>query len=284
MIAREMPDAEYHARPELSSTGARLLLPEFSGSPAKFKYRQGHDVQSAAFDLGKAVHARVLGVGAQAVAYPSDVLASNGAASTNAAKEWAEAMRAEGFVPMKSAELRPIERMAESVLAHPTARALFELPGGREVSVFGEVDGVRTRARFDALTDETPSGVFGIDLKTAANPVDAESFAREVLKYGYHVQAEWYKDTARADVGDVQFVFVAVETTGPHLVAVHRLDILFEEMGRTLGKVARRTYAECVQAGVWPGHPDDVQTISAPVWAAMAFEERHGTGTEIQVA
>jgi hypothetical protein len=158
---------------------------------------------------------------------------------------------------------------------------LFELPGHREVSVFSEVDGVKVRARFDALTDETPNGVFALDLKTSSKPVDEESFAREVVTYGYHVQQEFYKDTYR-EHGEVEFVFVAVETAAPHLVAVHRLDPVFEQMGRTLAKVARATYAECVSTNLWPGYPDDVQTISPPVWAAMAHEEKYESG-EIRV-
>lgn len=281
-IVHGMSDLDYHSRPELSSTGARLLLPEFGGSPAKFKYRQGREYNSNAFDVGKAVHAQVLGVGAQAVAYPDDVLASNGAASTKAAKDWADGVRADGMIPMKASELRPVFGMAEAVLRHPTARALFELAGRREVSVFSEVDGVPTRARFDALTDETPQGVFGIDLKTSSKPVDTETFTRTVIDYGYHVQQEFYRDTYRA-FGELEFVFVCVEVSAPYLVAVHRLDITYEDMGRTLARFARNTYKACEASGQWPGYPDDVQTISPPVWAAMAFEERHALSSEITV-
>jgi len=283
VIRYDMDDASYHARSELSSTGARHILPEFGGSPAKFKYRQGREFSTAAFDLGKAVHAKVLGVGAQAVPYPSDVLASNGAASTKAARDWADEIRNQGLIPMKAADLRPIERMTEAVLAHPTARSLFELAPQREVSVFSELDGVPVRCRFDALTGETPNGRFGIDLKTSSDPVDVDTFTRTVMKYGYFVQAEWYKDTARDDLGDISFQFVCVETTAPHLVAVPQLDVMFEDMGRTLGRVARETYAECMESGVWPGYPEHVQTLTPPVWAAMAFDERHGIGTEITV-
>lgn len=281
-IVHGMSDLDYHSRPELSSTGARLLLPEFGGSPAKFKYRQGREYNSNAFDVGKAVHAQVLGVGAQAVAYPDDVLASNGAASTKAAKDWADGVRADGLIPMKAAELRPVFGMAEAVLKHPTARALFELAGHREVSVFSEVDGVPVRARFDALTDETPQGVFGIDLKTSSSPVDTETFTRTVVNFGYHVQQEFYRDVYRS-FGELEFVFCCVETTAPYLVAVHRLDITYEDMGRTLARYARSTYAACEASGQWPGYPDDVQTISPPVWAAMAFEERHALSSEIAV-
>jgi hypothetical protein len=183
---------------------------------------------------------------------------------------------------MKAAELTPIFKMSEAVLAHPTARALFELPGHREVSVFSEVDGVPVRARFDALTDETPNGVFGIDLKTSSEPVDGDTFTRTVVKYGYHLQQEFYKDVHR-EHGEIQFAFVCVETSAPYLVAVHRLGILYEEMGSTLAKVARRTYADCQATGTWPGYPEDVQTLEPPVWAAMAFDERHALSSEIRI-
>lgn len=282
-LVRGMDDHTYHGRPELSSTGARHLLPEFDGSPARFKYEQGREFTTAAFDLGKAVHAKVLGVGAQAVVYPSDLLDARGAASTNAAREWADAVRAEGNVPMKAKEIAPINGMAEAILAHPTARALLELPGDREVSVFSEVEGVPSRCRFDVLTEHTPQGVFGIDVKTCSGSVRAEAFAREVLRYGYHVQAEWYKDTARAAVGDIQFVFIAVETSAPYLVAVHQLDVIFMDMGRTLGREARRIWTECTRLNRWPGHPDDVQLLTPPIWAQMAFDDAHGNG-EIKVA
>lgn len=268
MIVHDLPDDAYHSRPELSSTGARSLLPEFKGSPAKYAYRLGKKFDSPAFDLGKAVHARVLGVGAQAVAYPADVLASNGAASTKAAKEWAESIRVEGGVPMKADDLRPIERMAEAVLAHQTARKLLEAATSREVSVFGDVDGVPTRCRFDAL-----GGGYGIDLKTSARPVDADTFSREVFEYGYHFQQEFYRDTYRASEGDeITFAFVAVEKAGPHLVAVHQLDYEYEQIGRRLAKESRRIYAECVATGNWPGHPEDIQLVSPPPWAIENLE------------
>lgn len=276
MIVHGMPDEEYHSRPELSSSAARTLLPEFGGSPARFQYERTHKRTTAAYDLGHAVHARVLGVGLQAVVYPDDVLASNGAASTKAAKEWAEQARTDGLVPMKADAMQPISDMAEAVLAHPTARALFEVAQGREVSVFGEVDGTPTRARFDALSDETPQGVFGIDLKTIARTADAESFRREANEYGYHVQQEFYRDTYRASEGaELNFLFVVVEKDPPHLVAVHQLDAVYQQMGKTLAAEARRIYAECTESGEWPGYDTNIQLVGPPVWAAMQHEERY---------
>lgn len=258
-----MSDDEYHDHHALSSTGARTLLPEFKGSPAKYAYRLGKKFDSSAFDVGKAVHARVLGVGAQAIAYPDEVLGANKAANTNASREWAALIRAEGNLPMKRDDLRPIERMAEAVLAHPTARKLLEAATAREVSVFADVEGVSTRCRFDAL-----GGGYGIDLKTSARPVDADTFSREVFEYGYHFQQEFYRDTYRAsEDADIEFMFIAVEKTGPHLVAVHHLDYEYRTIGKRLASEARRVYSECVASGAWPGHPEDIQVVSPPPWA-----------------
>lgn len=263
MIHYDLDESAYHARPELSSTGARTLLPEFKGSPAKYQYKLGRQFNSPAFDLGKAVHAQVLGTGAAAIAYPADVLASNGAASTKAAKEWAEQVRAEGMVPMKADDLRPIVGMTEAVLRHPVARQLLERATMREVSVFADVDGVGTRCRFDALGPD-----FGVDLKTSARPVDADTFSREVFEYGYHFQQEFYKDTYRASENtDIDFYFLAVEKAAPHLVAVHKLDVEYEAIGRRLTTEARRIYAECVASGNWPGYPTDIHLVSPPPWA-----------------
>lgn len=268
MIDYSMPDDSYHSRPELSSTGARLLLPEFKGTPAKYKYKLGRQFNSPAFDLGKAVHAAVLGVGAEAYEYPEELLASNGAASTKAAKEWAESIRELGGVPMKSDDMRPIKAMTEAVLAHKTARTLLEAATAREVSVFADVDGVSTRCRFDAL-----GGGWGVDLKTSAKPVDSDTFSKTVFEYGYFFQQEFYKDTYRESEGDeLRFGFIAVETTGPHLVAVHELDFEYEQIGKRLAAESRRVYAECMQSGNWPGHPEDIQTISPPPWATQDME------------
>jgi len=78
-IVLDLPESQYHSRPELSSTEARRLL----DSPAKFKWAQTHpQAPKAEFDLGHAVHEKVLGVGGGIAVIPDDVLASNGAVST----------------------------------------------------------------------------------------------------------------------------------------------------------------------------------------------------------
>lgn len=260
-----MPDSEYHSRPELSSTGARLIL----DSPAKFKYWQGRENNSHAFDVGKAVHARVLGVGAQAVAYPDDVLASNGAASTKAAKEWAEAARADDLIPMKASDMRPIAGMSEALLAHSEARTILEAASGREVSIFADVDGVPSRARYDILGEDN-----GGDVKTAVD-ASPDGFNRAVAAHGLHVQEAWYRDVRRAETGTelAGFKFLVVEKTAPYLVGVYDLDIVWRDIGRERAKEAREKWLRATETGVWPGY--ESQTLSCPQFVFYDHETRY---------
>jgi hypothetical protein len=274
-----MPELEYHARPELSSTEARLILE----TPARYRWKKDHPPLVAAskkFDIGSAVHSKVLGTGYEAVMIPDDLLASNGAISTTAAKEFVEHVRAEGKIPLKRADFEPIDHAAESVLAHAGARAVFNQPGAGEVSVFATdpTTGVAVRARFDFLPPTaglgSPSRI-AADLKTTID-ASPKGFTKAIASYGYDVQHAWYTDTLRFDSGeDAEMVFVAVEKTEPYLVGVYQLPTIWKEMGRTKAAHARRTYAECMESGVWPGYGDEVHLLSPPTWLIYEHEEKY---------
>jgi PDDEXK-like domain of unknown function (DUF3799) len=280
-IVRDLPEAEYHARPELSSTEARLLLQ----SPAKYRWKKDHPPliePSKKFDLGTAVHTRVLGVGEPVAVIPEEMLASNGAASTKAAKEFIADARTKGLVPLKQSDYEPTVQAAESVLAHPTARALFNQPGAAEVSVFATIDGVDVRARFDFLPDQGERRRVAVDLKTTID-ASVNAFEKTVASYGYDVQRAWYLDALDEAEGPMphglepELLFVAVEKEPPYLVAVHQLPTQWAEMGRVKAAKAREIFAECTANNQWPGYPEEVQLLTPPVWAVYEFEERYAS-------
>jgi len=267
-ITHDMPDTEYHARPELSSTQARQLL----DSPARYAYARTHPQgHKASFDLGTAVHSRVLGTGAQIIPIPVELLATNGAASTKAAKEFIEQARADGLIPVKEEMAVEVHEMSEAVLAHPNARLLFEQEGGHaEASVFAtDPDtGVEMRARFDFL------GKHAVDLKTTAKEASASGFAKSAANFQYEVQQGHYLDTLEFATGETRkFVFVVVETAPPYLTAVHMLDRDFAEMGKVKARRAREIYAECTASGIWPGYPTDIGLIPPPMFAVYDFQD-----------
>lgn len=280
MIIYDKPEQEYHApKDELSSTGAKLILE----SPAKFKHEviDGNRVHRASYDLGTAVHTKVLGVGSKFVTYPEEHLTPSGNASTKAAtREWADEQRANGLVVISPGEAEAMEAMSDAVLNHPVARELFERDGHSEVSVYAELDGVKCRARFDYLPD---SGGAVVDLKTTVDASPA-GFARSSAKFGYHVQRAHYLDVLKQGGGrDAEMLFVAVEKTAPYLVAVHRLSFEFADMGVVEAREARAIYKKCMESGVWPGYPTEINELSAPMFSVYDFQDRYEIG-EINVA
>lgn len=267
-IVENLPEIQYHAHPALSSTGARHLL----DSPARFHYAQTHPQEHKdAFDLGTAVHTKVLGTGSNVIEYPPEHLTPAGNASTKAATvEWVESQRALGLVVISAVQARHVDGMAEAVLAHPEARSLLEQKGNRrEVSMFAKCPDtdVEMRARFDLEAD-----ISG-DLKSARD-ASPKGFARAVAQHGYEVQQGWYQDVRELITGDRgKFRFIVVETLPPYLVAVYELDYNFEDMGKTKALAARNIYRQCVDAGRWPGYSDDVLTLQPPQFAVYDYLE-----------
>lgn len=258
-IVLDLPEAEYHERPELSSTQARQLL----DVPARYKYRLEHPQEHKdAFDLGTAVHAAVLGTGAETTVLDFDSY------RTKAAQQARDEAYTAGQTPILAKDYAPIAEMREAVLGHPVARALFEQDGYAEASSFATdpETGIRTRARFDYLP-ATKGSPTAVDLKTTGKSASPDSFRQTVAAFGYHIQQAHYLDTYEWVTGDrLDFAFVVVETAAPHLVAVHTLDDHFRDIGRDEAARARTLLAECRQSGNWPGYADEITTIEPPMW------------------
>lgn len=267
-IVLDLPERDYHAHHSLSSTGARAILE----SPARFHYGQSHPrADKAAFDLGSAAHSKVLGTGYEIVIIPEDILAENGAVSTKAAKEFVAKTRADGKVPLKRVVAEQVQGMSEAILAHPSARALFEQEGNAEASVFATdpATGVPLRARFDYLAPTT------VDLKTTGKEASPSGFARSVANFGYDVQYGQYIDVLEMVTGERrEMAFVVGETEPPYLVGVYQLDRDFSDMGVVKARSAREIYAECLATGIWPGYSDDIGFVVPPMYAIYDYQDR----------
>ena len=274
-IVPVLDESTYHSHPALSSTGARQLL----DSPARFHYAQSHpQPHKDAFDLGTAVHTKVLGVGHETIVldFPDY--------RTKAARDARDEARAAGLVAISPAQARQVDAMAEAVLAHPVARALFEQSGTPEASVFATdpATGVDMRARFDYLPDFTVDEPWCVDLKTTGKSASPDEFTRTVASFGYDVQQEWYLHAYGLVTGEFnpRMKFVVVETAAPHLVAVHELSDQFAQIGAARAQRARETYAECSASGEWPGYPEH-GPLEPPMW--LIYEEEEDMGMEISI-
>lgn len=276
----DLPEEDYHAQPALSNSRAKLLVPP--STPLAFKHALSQpDQPKRHFDIGKAVHAKVLGVGAEVVAVqklnrqkqPVDAEDYD----TVSAQAHRDAIYAEGKVPLLRHEIEAVDAMAESVLANPDARTLMEMPSHPEVSAFwtDPLSGVECRARFDWLPDPTEGRRLIIaDVKTAASAWPAE-FVRSAGSFLYDMQDAWYRDGARV-LGldpDPEFVFVVVEKKAPYDVSVVRLHDAARIRGQALMERTRLIYAECMATDRWPGIPHGVHTADLPAYEHYKYEE-----------
>lgn len=266
----DMDETDYHADPvpggSLSSTGARKLLAP--GCPAKFKYELDHGQRSKkTFDLGRAAHRLVLGVGA-------DLVKVEGARwDTNEIKTRLREIRAAGDIPLKSAEFQQVHDMADALRQHPEAGPLLDpTEGEAEQSLFwaDRTTGINRRARLDFLRYDARV----VDYKTC-HKADLDSISRDIHTYGYHQQEDWYLTSLEAlgyGHADTDFQFVFQEKTPPYVVTVVRLDAAAHRIGRDLNQTALHLYATCVETGYWPGYSDQTEVLGLPAYAERLYQ------------
>ncbi|MFF7293166.1 PD-(D/E)XK nuclease-like domain-containing protein [Microbacterium sp. NPDC008134] len=277
-LVHGLDEATYHRLPGLSSTGAKRIL----RSPAHFHHYATHPEEPRAeFDLGSAVHSKVLGVGAYTAIYPDgtgdetfefeekeldNVLGSNGAASTKAAKAFEADARERGLIPVKRATTLTVDRMVESVLANPTAKKLLET-GAPEVSMFATdpATGTLNRGRLDWL------GRMILDLKTTGDDASEEAFGKAIFRLGYDVQLAHYEHLYHLITGEtLPYLWVVVESSAPFLTNVFRLGDDELLMARRRAREARERYARGLETGKWPGYRNrgdsPIGILRAPVW------------------
>ena len=126
--------------------------------------------------------------------------------------------------------------MRDSILAHPVAKHLLTSKGQSEVSIFGELQGLKVKCRPDRIVD--PAEFEGvhilIDVKKCA---DISKFIYSVRDFGYHRQDAFYSDIYHQLTGHrPRFVFVVVgekRSIGRHPVRVWELPREVVDIGRT---------------------------------------------------
>lgn len=152
-----------------------------------------------------------------------------------AAKESFKQCIGDGKIVLDHATHQTVINMRDSVLAHPVARQLLTSPGESEVSIFGEIQGMKVKCRPDRIVD--PSAFGGqrilVDLKKTA---DIDKFIYSVRDFGYHRQAAFYSDIYYQLTGcRPRFVFVVVgekRSIGRYPVRVWELHEDIIEIGR----------------------------------------------------
>lgn len=269
-IYSRISDVEYHQDHEsLSSSGARTLT---QLTPEEFHANRLEPPNpKPQYDFGHVCHKMVLGEGSQIVRVDARDW------RTNVAKEAREKAWAAGKVPVLKATIDTAQRMAGKVFEHRLAAKLLEA-GAAELSGYWHDDetGVRLRCRPDWLPEYRGGRPIIVEYKSAAS-ANPRRFSKSAGDYGYHQQAAWTIDGLAecADVDDAAFLFIVQQKDSPFLVSVVQIDPEDVELGRRQNRAAIRLYADCVEAGRWPGY-EGLTTVSLPGWLRYQIESDLG--------
>ncbi|QCX81177.1 Exodeoxyribonuclease 8 [Streptomyces sp. YIM 121038] len=251
----DLSNESYHAdKTSLSSSGARKLLPP--SCPAKFRWEQDNpQPPSKTFDYGNAAHKKVLGNGPELVVIEDDTW------NTKDVKAAVSEARSRGAIPLKQHEMDMVDAMVDAIRRHPLAAALLDPAyGAPEQSGFwiDEASGIRCRVRFDWLPSIHEGRLIIADYKTCTDASN-EAMQKDIDKYGYNQQADWYETGARAlGLGDqaTELLLIAQEKKPPHLVNVIGIGLGSRLLAAAKNRRAIETFAECTSTGHWPGYAD----------------------------
>lgn len=139
--------------------------------------------------------------------------------------------------------------------------------GEPEVTIVWEdkETGILLKARIDWLA---PEKHLIFDPKTT---VSAEYFAfqRSVVNYGYDIQAAFYCDGLKV-LTDIEYAFVfgAFEKNTFLSPAYYFASEEILDRGRKEYRRLLSQYKFCRDNNVWPGYPDEIQSLTLPKWAS----------------
>ena len=218
LIYKDIPNEDYHAGVGISSSYIR-----------RFGQSQLHAIEhkqesSPNLQFGTASHALL--VEGQEV-FDKEVKVITGSPYTKAYKEEKADYEEQGFIVLKESEAEIIHAMKESMVYE--GNAYLNAKGKiAEASIYWYEDDVLCKCRPDLMCPplnepNSDNKIVIVDYKTT---VSCEPFAfnKSVKKYGYDMQAAWYRRgllMAGYDVED--FMFIAQEKVHPYASKVFRI-------------------------------------------------------------
>lgn len=228
------------------------------------------DKATRQMDLGDLAHAALLEphrLKTDYVAIPKDLLASNGALSTKAAKDFKASNEAQGITVLKADEFSAVEQMVKSVRAK--IGRWLDVPAKIEHALYWEDDltGIRCKCRPDFLVVK-PTSCVVLDVKTTADASPFE-FQKRVEQHGYWLQDAHYSAGVKAVFGrDPLFLFVVVETVWPFQCAVYELSTPDKANARDVRTQLLIDVGACQESGDWDDDwANQITTLNLRQWA-----------------
>ena len=255
-----LTQAEYRAIDALGSTDIKTLLE----NPYLFK----NGVKKEPTDnliLGSVIHTLILEpqkLESEYLILPELNLRTNDGKAQKAEFE-AEA-KATNKTLVKSEIYNQAEAVSKSFL-NSSLSSFLRGEVKAEASFFGEIDGVKVKARPDLII---PDQKIIIDFKTTSQVGggSADGFAKMAANFSYYIQAALYLEITEYK----QFYFIVLETAEPYMVGCYKLDSEALEFGKSEIRRAIEIYKNLskYKSPLYLNNLDfsKVQEINLPSW------------------
>ena len=264
-------NAEYHA--DKTHVG-HSMLKDFLASRRTFYARHFTkslpEKRTAALDIGQVAHAAILEphtIDEVCLEIPADVLAKNGAKSTNS--WYAFEKENPDRILLRAHELKQVRDMQSAVYANPACRRLLECDGPVEARIRWTCGrtGIKRKTKPDkvALGFSRP---FLVDIKTCID-VSPAAFAKAMANFSYYIQTPYYSHAIKQKFGETPaFVFIAVGKDPPHPCRPYALSANAYELGEERVWAGLAALAACHESGDW-SEPDETKIVELdlPSWA-----------------
>ena len=171
-------------------------------------------------------------------------------------------------VVLSLADYERLSAMRDSLYANPRAKELIEGAVYESSYFWQDVhSGLMVKARPDILHPNIQ-----VDLKTI-DDASPENFQREMVKYGYHIQAAMVKDAVKTLTEETlsACINICVEKQYPYSIGIYIIDEAAIEAGHYTYKQVLLDMKSCIQNNEWNDY--EPQVISLPNWYKQRTKE-----------
>jgi exodeoxyribonuclease VIII len=257
-LIKDLPASDYHKIEAFSASTAKICLRSAAHFVAS---RETVREPSDAMKMGTAVHTAIL----EPHLFDSEIaIMPKFDKRTKAGKEGAEQFATDNMdkTVIDFYQGEKVKAMADSVRSHEFFKSYVK-DGDAEATMLWGQYAVQCKARVDYIAGGT---IF--DVKTCQDASPA-GFSKQVASFGYHLQAAHYAMGYKRVCGEPldRFVFIAVESSYPHMVGIYTLGSESLKAGQVeLGKAAR-VYAYALSEKPQQTYGNRVTEIDIPSWA-----------------
>lgn len=259
-IIYDLPESDYHALPDMSSSRIKNLLVSakyFRAQEIKSKFSEG----TPEFRIGSAVHALMLNQ-----QHPPQIIVSS-VKGANTKTFVQEQMDNPDAIILLEKENELVEAMVSTSKNDPMLQELLSVGAG-EVTIRGEYQGLESKCRFDFIRQKKNGRHQGIDLKTTADiPNNISMFSTMATNFGYHIQNQFYMNLAnQCDELDMEeFIFIFLEKKPPFDYVIVKMPLDLLQIAQVQIDKAIDIFNECQRTDIYPGKYDGkVITLETP--------------------